>query len=164
MPDDVLSLLKDIHTPPAVSWWPLAVGYWILLIMAVVALFWFVRRYRQHWVRRTAQRQFDHLLERYKQHHDAELLTQNISTLMRRISISLLPREQVAGVTGEQWIAVLQNLGGEKTKSFSPLVADALTTLVHRPGANRLLSEHVEQLVQECRQWIRGLPTTGVAK
>ncbi|NVJ59299.1 MAG: DUF4381 domain-containing protein [Gammaproteobacteria bacterium] len=37
---DMLSQLRDIHAPDPVSWWPLAPGWWILLVLIVGVLSW----------------------------------------------------------------------------------------------------------------------------
>ena len=38
--------LRDIHQATAPSWWPLAPGWWIVIavVVAIVALLWFLRR------------------------------------------------------------------------------------------------------------------------
>lgn len=49
--------LADIHTPDAVSAWPPAVGWWLLLMlvaMVVAGLIIGIKRYRQHWGYRRA--------------------------------------------------------------------------------------------------------------
>ena len=30
--------LRDIHLPEAVSWWPLAIGWWVLGFLAIIAI------------------------------------------------------------------------------------------------------------------------------
>jgi len=37
--------IRDIHLPDAISWWPLAPGWWGLLALIVIAivLFWYLR-------------------------------------------------------------------------------------------------------------------------
>ena len=38
MNNDPLSQLRDIHTPDPVSWWPLAPGWWILIVLIIAAI------------------------------------------------------------------------------------------------------------------------------
>ena len=45
MNQDPLAALRDIHLPPAVSWWPPAPGWWIIffIILGLLALlFWYI--------------------------------------------------------------------------------------------------------------------------
>ncbi|MDH5377260.1 MAG: DUF4381 domain-containing protein [Gammaproteobacteria bacterium] len=46
--NDTLSKLKDIHEPSVVSWWPLAIGWWLLLLAVVLLgiLSWWILRKR----------------------------------------------------------------------------------------------------------------------
>ena len=48
---DPLAELRDIHLPEAVGYWPLAPGWWLLLVSALVLaglIVWTVRRYRRN--------------------------------------------------------------------------------------------------------------------
>jgi len=31
--------LKDIHLPDAITWWPLAIGWWLLIVMVIAAIY-----------------------------------------------------------------------------------------------------------------------------
>ena len=37
-PNDPLAQLRDIHLPAAVSAWPLAPGWWMLILLAIASL------------------------------------------------------------------------------------------------------------------------------
>ena len=47
--------LRDVHLPPSPSWWPLALGWWlviaaIVLVLGTLALWWWRRHRRaQRW-------------------------------------------------------------------------------------------------------------------
>ena len=45
--------LKDIHLPEAIGWWPLAPGWWILLLLIGLLIFAVVI-----WLRRLARQAF----------------------------------------------------------------------------------------------------------
>ena len=49
--ENPLANLKDIHLPPAVSWWPPAPGWWILVVLfvllTVLCAWWLYRRYER---------------------------------------------------------------------------------------------------------------------
>ncbi len=43
----LLSLMRDIHTPDGVDWWPLAPGGWLLLLLgSTLLVFSLLRQYR----------------------------------------------------------------------------------------------------------------------
>lgn len=102
-----LSQLHDIHLPASVSWWPLALGWWLLLALLVVMLlvgFGFYRRYqRQRWRREALA-----LLRQLQQQSlTPKMLVVEYSQLLRRVAISRFPRTEVAALTGEQWLVFL---------------------------------------------------------
>ncbi|MCF6264504.1 MAG: DUF4381 domain-containing protein [Xanthomonadales bacterium] len=49
--DNLLGLLKDIHSAAPADWWPLAPGWWILTIAIVILLSWLGKRLYRAWKR-----------------------------------------------------------------------------------------------------------------
>ncbi|WP_156497551.1 DUF4381 domain-containing protein, partial [Oleiphilus sp. HI0043] len=37
-PSSPLDQLKDIHPPVDITWWPLAFGWWALIVISVIAI------------------------------------------------------------------------------------------------------------------------------
>lgn len=103
--------LRDLHLPEPVGWWPLAPGWWALMAVAVVGLVWLLLKYRQRWrrsaARRYALRQLRRYVDAYVNHRDAVMLGSQLSALLRRTMLAYAPREKVAGLTGEDWLAFL---------------------------------------------------------
>ena len=70
--DTVVSKLRDIHEPAAVSFWPLAPGWWALLGLLVAVplliLGWRALRRRAKPARREALRELHQLREDYAKH------------------------------------------------------------------------------------------------
>lgn len=103
--------LRDLHLPEAVGWWPLAPGWWALIVLAAVGLVWLLLKYRQKRrlsaARRYALKQLKHYHDEYMKHHNAVLLGSQLSELLRRTMLAYTPREKVAGLTGEDWLAFL---------------------------------------------------------
>jgi len=54
-PTTLLSQLKDVHPPELISWWPLAMGWWGLIIFTLVLLT-SITIYTRRWWRRNAWR------------------------------------------------------------------------------------------------------------
>lgn len=103
--------LRDLHLPDGVSWWPLAPGWWALIALAAVGLVWLLLKYRQYRrqsaARRYALKQMKLYAEAYAQHRNAVLLGSQLSELLRRTMLAYAPRRNVAGLTGEDWLAFL---------------------------------------------------------
>lgn len=103
--------LRDLHLPDPVDWWPLAPGWWVLILLAVATLVWLVMKFRQHRrrsaARRHAMKQLRHYASDYQQHGNAVLLGSQLSELMRRTMLAYAPRGDVAGLTGDAWLAWL---------------------------------------------------------
>ena len=103
--------LRDLHLPDPVGWWPLAPGWWALIALAAVVLVWLLLKYRQQRrrsaARRYALKQLKRHADAYMKHRNAVLLGAQLSELLRRTMLAYAPRSNVAGLTGEAWLAFL---------------------------------------------------------
>ena len=146
--------LRDIHLPEAVSWWPPALGWWWLLtLLLVVALLtaWLQHRRRRNALKRAAQQTLREIAEVYRQNGDVQLLAQQLSVLLRRVSLSRYSREQVAGLTGHAWLSQLDRvLRGEEFQH------GAGRALIEAPYA---VHSQVDgpALLELCERWLRQL-------
>ena len=101
--------LRDIHLPPAPSWWPPAPGWWIVAGLLVGLLIAALLRWRQ--LRQRARRegqlpaQADALGARFAADGDAAALAAGLHQLLRRAARSLHPAG--AHVEGARWRALL---------------------------------------------------------
>ncbi|MDJ0939679.1 MAG: DUF4381 domain-containing protein [Woeseiaceae bacterium] len=103
--------IRDLHLPDATGWWPLAPGWWLLMVVVVAVAAWLTVRYlkaRQlSAARRFALKQLDVYCGEYTQHGNAVQLGTELSELVRRTMLAYAPRGEVAGLTGEAWLAWL---------------------------------------------------------
>jgi hypothetical protein len=87
-----LDQLNDIHLPEIVSWWPLAAGWWILMALTIVVLWWAIagllRQRHRNTYRRLALAELAELAA-------TEASEQDIVLLLRRTALSS-PLSQVA--------------------------------------------------------------------
>ncbi len=101
--------LRDLHLPEAIGWWPLAPGWWLLMGLAAVGLGLLLRHYLRRRARGAARRhalqQLKDLTAEYEQHRDAVRFSAALSELLRRTMLAYAPREDVAGLTGDAWLA-----------------------------------------------------------
>lgn len=103
--------LRDLHLPETVGWWPLAPGWWALIVVVAAGLGWLLLKYRQQRrlsaARRYALKQLKRYADSYRKHRNAVLLGAQLSELTRRTMLAYAPRAKVAGLTGEDWLAFL---------------------------------------------------------
>jgi hypothetical protein len=117
---DPLLQLRDIHQPPAPSWWPPAPGWWVVaavLLLAIAAATWIAWRRRQR--RRAIVRLFDQTIEQAGT--PAEKIAA-MSELLRRASRRIDP--DADKLQGEAWLRFLDR--GLKVPMFAAGAGSAL--------------------------------------
>ena len=115
MNSDLLARMRDIHEPGmnSVSWWPPALGWWLLAIglSGLLALLWWairnLRAYPPGTWHRDARNQLL-ALKKLSRQLSPEQSLRELSELLRRIAVTRLGREQAAGLNGQDWLAWLQ--------------------------------------------------------
>jgi len=157
--------LRDIHLPAEVSWWPLALGWWLvlalLLLGVVLAVAW-----RRGWMpgrgyrhRRALQRNIvqacDAIAHRFDADHDAAAACSALSDLMRRVALHCFPAQQVAGLQGQAWLAFLDCQGVVGAKFANSAVGDLLVQGAYQPQ----VEGDVAQLIAQCRAWMDAVAT-----
>lgn len=154
-----LDALRDIHLPDPVSGWPPAVGYWLLLALAAIAVVLWYLRYRRFAIRRAASQELKLLELQFKTHNDSHALARAVNVMLRRTLLSLEPRDQVASLTGQNWMQRVHACVAESGFTFSDRVQQLLTEDVYKASTE----VDAKALVSECRQWIQQLPPRAVA-
>ncbi|GAB6048729.1 hypothetical protein JCM19379_25610 [Methyloparacoccus murrellii] len=145
--------LRDIHLPEPIGWWPPAPGWWglavlVLALMAGLALWWRRRRRRpgpvQIALANIARLEADATLSPVQK-------AQALSILMRRVALSLYPRETVAGLSGEDWLRWLDEVGPRPL--FSEGHGRGLVSMPYAPDP----AGQLEALLAHCRTWLTAL-------
>jgi hypothetical protein len=142
-----LENLHDLVMPVPVSWWPPAPGWVIVSALLVMVLGWWLIRAIQHWQSNSYRREALVLLEKIGG-SEAEL-----PTLIKRVALSAYPRERVASLTGEQWLAFLDQTG--HTNVFTMGAGRWLARLAYEPQLTASLSTtELNGLRTAVRDWI----------
>lgn len=142
--------LRDIHLPPAPSWWPLAPGWWVLgalVLAALVAAAWLWRRH--HRLQRERRRLLDELEKlaaRHARDGDDVAFAASLHQLLRRVA----RRHDDAAATqrGESWRMTLARV------PVAPPVLDRLLAVeqaIYRPRAE--FDAHAT--LAAARDWLR---------
>jgi hypothetical protein len=113
--------LRDLHLPDITGWWPLAPGWWFLIALAVIGLIVLIRRSFRNWrhnaPRRLALKRLAAISGEFEEGIGAVLLAKELSELMRRAMLAYAPRQEIAGLTGDEWLEWLDQ--GLDDKPFS---------------------------------------------
>jgi hypothetical protein len=142
-----LENLHDLVMPVPVPWWPPAPGWVIVSAVLVVVLGWWLIRAIQHWQSNSYRREALVLLGKIDG-SEAEL-----PTLIKRVALSAYPRERVASLTGEQWLAFLDQTG--HTDVFTMGAGRWLARLAYEPQLTASLSTtELNGLRTAVRDWI----------
>lgn len=106
-----LATLRDIHLPlfPA-----LVLGLVAALGLLLAGAAWGVHRYRRRAPLRAALRELDAVLARHVRDGNTTQLVASVSQLLRRYAMWRFARDEVAGLTGPDWLAFLDTHGGEE--------------------------------------------------
>lgn len=136
-----LDRLHDLVLPPEVSWWPLALGWYvvggILLLLVLVLVYRAWRRWRANAYRRAA-------LGELASVNDAA----GIAELLRRTALAASPRPVIAAKTGAAW---LDWLTAQCPKTMPDAVREQLTAGVY---ARSVKPDELHELRDYAAYWI----------
>jgi len=144
-------ILKDIHLPVAMGWWPPAIGWWIVaggVPLSCLLIIWLYKRI----TKKTAVKSAKKLLAVIKQDttaEDEDKLKQ-LSQLIRRVAISISPRAEVASLTGQAWLEYLDS--SVKGKPFTLGVGAVFADAQYRQSPHPDLD--ITQLITLCENWL----------
>jgi hypothetical protein len=153
---DPLAGLRDIHLPEAVSFWPLAPGWWLAagLVIALVIAVHLYRVARRRSLKRAALAELAGIEESYQHSSDVSKLALEISVLLRRVALRRFRRDEVASLHGEDWARFL--LRTDDSSGLSHENAASLSSAIYA-GPNAPCDEGTPaSWISAARHWIRG--------
>ena len=122
MESDPLQQLRDVHLPADPSWWPPAVGWWLLTVLLILLAGWLLERAWQAWRKRAPLRQARLLLnELFNAHAEGQITATEFlhqsNELLKRVLVRAYGRARYAPMAGQTWLQALDELSG--TDHFS---------------------------------------------
>jgi len=154
-----LENLHEILLPYPVSWMPQTVGWYAVLGLIVAVTGWWVygrlRRFQKNRYRRSALAELAVIEGELKRPERRAKALVEIPVLLKWTALAAFPRIDVAGLSGERWLAFLdKTVGG---KDFSEDVGRLLPELAYAPalGIANLSDERIGSLLQLTRRWIK---------
>lgn len=152
-----LDTLESIQRPAEVGFWPLAPGWWILLLLAFLILLFLIW---QQWLRRKSRLYRRQALKRLSQlrldcyqPEKRESALRELPELLRRVALQSAGN-RIAALTGPAWWHYLdQDL---TDKPFQSGVGLLLEKIAYEPPVflHNLSDADVEQLISLLGKWI----------
>ncbi|MCK8082153.1 MULTISPECIES: DUF4381 domain-containing protein [Vibrio] len=97
--------LSPVIAPDAPTWWPLAWGWWAVIITAIslIALVFFILKRRKN-----NQQAKQEALSYFSNRQSSNRLSPSeAQRILRQAALSYFPREKVAGLAGNDWLKFL---------------------------------------------------------
>ena len=119
--EELLAQLADIHLPSEVSYWPPALGWWILALLLLGGGVYLIHRMVQlrnlRLVCRYALAELDNCYQRFAEADDADRNTLRLrylnefNSVMRRVALVHFPQANVASLGGDAWVDFIRQKG-----------------------------------------------------
>lgn len=148
--------LRDIQGLGAIGIWPLAVGWWTIIVIALgIIIYLMLRLYKQRKFMRSWQGQaFKNLqtLEQSITHEQPKDILQQLAIEMRQIAMRTTDRSACAGLTGQQW---LQWLEEHDPMSFTwsqhgvPII-----NAQYMPDSTAISTDQMRDLINAAKMWV----------
>lgn len=167
---DALSQLRDIHMPAdTTGFWPLAPGWWALIILLLAITGWLLWRYIK---KKQLQRHINAALAELERCHEALLQKEaevakghpgadlnaarldyvnGVNAVLRRVALLHFPASTVASLSGQAWADFIARQ--DARNNFSDEQAKALA---HGRFARKIQID-TEALYHMARDWINDL-------
>lgn len=144
MNPDLLSQLNDIQTPEPIGLWPLAWGWWALIILIVITLFLTVKLIRHRIKLLKAKKQALKLLKQTESLPALEKVTA-VNQILKRSALAYLPRTEVAQLNSDAWANWLNQFNNKVQ------ISPELLTLSYR---NDCSDEQATLYYLQAQQWL----------
>ncbi|MBE8166970.1 MAG: DUF4381 domain-containing protein [Shewanella sp.] len=96
-----LQNMKDIHTPDPIGLWPLASGYWILIVLSIVILIGSYLLIRRYMKQRAPKKAAIKALNQIPTTHSNCAV--EVNAILKRAAMSYLSRSAIASIDGDVW-------------------------------------------------------------
>jgi len=153
-----LQNLNDIVLPAAVDWWPLAIGWYVLIGLVLISIAWFGYQAIQHRFknryRREALRQLQLLEKDLQTDAKRNASLRQLPILLKRTALCAYPRTDVASLAGNDWHEFLNSK--LKTPVFTASTARHLDNISYSCGdLAETDSEATAELLNASKYWLQ---------
>lgn len=149
--------LHDIEGLDLISAWPLATGWWVVIITLSLAFIlstaWLIykRAYNRGWKKFTLQK-LGELEKELTPANSRETIT-SLSEYLRRIALKRYSREECAGLVGADWLKWL--FKNDPQQFDWQTKGELLVKAPYTPLNSELPVNEIKDLIQATRYWVR---------
>ena len=151
-----LQKLADITTPSPVSWVPQTWGWVVMAVLLLLLVLWGLWRWRAHRAanryRREALAELSAIKSRLAAPQDRAEMLAGIANLLKRTALGAWPRDAVASLSGDQWVAFLRKTAGPS--GFPDDAARLLDDLEYRRPPDAIGEKQADAFAAAARDWI----------
>jgi hypothetical protein len=143
--------LRDVHLPDAVSWWPLAYGWWVLITLALFGItalvYYLVRKRKRNAYRHSAIKELNTVYTLWQKQNDVAAYLQSANAILKRSVLHFTKQQGIASQSGQVW---LNSLARSASSELSVEFKNAFGSQVYRPNAEAdIILVH-----NEIRNWL----------
>lgn len=157
-----VSLPETFSQNPAgaeIGLWPLAPGWWIVIVLSVITIIGLVLWYKRYRSQRIALRQA--LQELQLLSGDTRDIKASCNQILKRAFIYYFNSETIAKLHGEQWQSFLEQMLPEKKKASLQTLLSDLSVGLYRPATVTNSSMSAQEFATGCSQLLKScLPPT----
>ncbi len=137
---ELIDLLEPVPEPPPIAMTPQTPGWIVVGMVGALLVFYVVRWARRRWKANAYRRAALSAL-------NAATTPSEIAEIVRRTAMMAFPREQVAGLTGDKWLAFLDS--SYPGSAFATGDGRSIATAPYRSEPS------TPQLLSAARDWVR---------
>lgn len=155
-PPPELDQLKGLQLPEPIKDWPIALGWWLLLVitlLSVYSLYQLIRAYyKKNAYRKVALKQLQNIFKDYAANPDTRQMLSAVNSLLKRVAIQQYPQHQCAPLHGDKWQAFLA-LAVTQYKNIDSDAFGLFAMLYHKQV--NIDDQQCAVLYKTSRQWLQ---------
>lgn len=136
---DPLAQLHDIQTPEQISNFPIAIGWWLLLVLAFIFSAILIIKLKQNKQRRKRQKQA------IKQLKNNDYILSDTIVLLKWAAMAYFPRQEVAALSGDSLALYLSNKLPKKHQDFFNNKTAAIWPTLYQKNVNQTINDEFNQ-------------------
>lgn len=157
MAAELLQQMHDIAGLDPIGNWPLAIGWWLILLLTILTtglgLFFYLQRkkYRNSWLYLVYLNLVN--LEAALNTKSKKYIITELSENLRQLAIKKYPRADCASIAGNNWLAWLEE--HDKKKFSWSTHGNILVLGPYAPNLDNVSNAEIKLLIQAAKRWAK---------
>jgi len=148
--------LRDIHLPNSLLWWPLAPGWWMLLVIVILialGIFMYKNTYYKRYVKKNINLELARFYHDFQENKDGSEFIKKLSVLLKRVSLYQYKTTDTAKLYGVDWLIFLDSKLPEKLKQQAPFKLGVGKIFLNGPYQSEV-TEELTPVYELVKNWI----------